>query len=117
MSEVTARITARGLHKGKPVVIECIEYDGNDEDKRHVTILKNGEEDLLTEISLKQRIMKNRIASVGHPQSYNPPFNSAAAYWLALEDYFDAPPEILIEGEVGTFGSSYSDEDTSNVRF
>ena len=115
MSEVTARITARGLHKGEPVIIECIEYDGGNDDKQHVLILKNGEEDIWTSFLFRGYVGIRYANRTKSPCCYNPPFNSVAAYWLALEDYFDEPPEIITQGNVRP--RQYSEEEPRRIRF
>ena len=100
MSKVTAKITAKGIHKGERVVIECIEYDGDDDDKRHVVILKNGKEDFVTTILFNYYVGIRYAEGTKMLHCYNPAENSAAAHWLALKKYFDKPPKTEVEGEV-----------------
>ena len=115
MSEITAHITAEGIREGEPVAIECIEYDGDDDDKRHVVVLKNGKEDTRTSFLFRGYAGIRYANRTKSPCCYNPPFNSVAAYWLALEDYFDEPPETIAEGNV--YPHQYSEEEIRRIRF
>ena len=113
---ITARAKAKGKREGESIVIECIEYDGEDDDKRHVVILKNGAEDEYTSFLLNDCVFRRYARNTKFACCYNPPFNSAAAYWLALhEDYFDEPPEIETEGNVEPV--EYSKEELQRIRF
>ena len=118
---VTAKATAKGLHKGEKVVIECIEYgelgEENEKDLR-VKVLKNGKEDEETSFLFDMYVSFSYTRRAKLPHCYNPQKNSAEAYWLVMhEEYFDEPPEITIEGNVNTFGSPYTDEDLTGVYF
>ena len=113
---ITARARAKGKREGESIVIECIEYDGEDDDKRRVVVLKDGAEDAYTNILLSGFVLERYSKRSKSPRCYNPPFNSAAAYWLALrEDYFDKPPEIETEGDVAPV--EYSREELRRIRF
>ena len=115
MSKVTAKFTAKGIVKGESVVIECTEYDGNDEVKRRVTLLKNGKEDNRSSFLFRGYVGIRYADRAKSLCCYNPPFNSAAAYWLALEDFFDAPPETTTEGNVCP--RQYNEEEIRSIRF
>ena len=115
MSDVTAKITAKGLHKGELVVIECIEYDGDDDDKRRVKLLKNGIEDNHTTLLFDEYVWINYSEGAKLSHAYNPIFNSVAAYWLVMKKYFDEPPEITTEGDVTPV--EYTKEELQYIRF
>ncbi len=115
MSNITAKITAKGLYKGEPVVIKCIEYDGDDDDKRHVKLLKNGIEDNHTTLLFNEYVWISYSEGAKLPHAYNPIFNSSAAYWLVMKKYFDEPPEITTEGDVAPV--EYSEEELKYIRF
>lgn len=127
----TAKITARGLYKGMPTVIEVIEYDGGEDENGDrkdgkLKVFKDGFDfDSATDIiqynylaELNRAISLRRSRQCGH-HVYNPYTNTIEAYWLAFNygDGFDEVPEIEVEGKIDTFGSSFSDEDTSHVAF
>ena len=115
MSNITAKILAKGLHKKEPVVIECIEYDGDDNDKRHVKLLKNGVEDEYTTLLFDEYVWFSYSEGAKLSHVYNPIFNSVAAYWLVMKKYFDEPPEITTEGDVVPI--EYSEEELKYIRF
>ena len=64
-------------------------------------------------------VARNRYEEARHDYCYNSHFNSIEAYWLAVNcgDGFDDVPEIEVDGDISTFGSPFSDEDTSGVIF
>ena len=142
----TAKVTARGLYKGKPIVVDVIEYDGGEDengDRKHgkLAFIKNGikfeglkykDNDAILEADpdeakyetfqhlrkIQRCVIKRNLKLRGH-HVYNPLPNTIEAYWLAFNygDGFDEVPEIEVEGEIDTFGSPFSDEDTSHIYF
>lgn len=118
MAKVTAKVTAKGKRAGKLVVIECIEYCGSDDNRRHVVVLKDGKEDDYTTLLFDGYVSQSYARRAKRECCYNPARNSIEAYWLIMHEvYFDAVPEITVEGKIFTFGSPYSNEDTSGVVF
>lgn len=110
------KVIAEGVVKGKATVITCIDKD------RAVTLFQDGKElndfDSTKFELYSYSAWRYAKASAETPHSYNPEEGTIEAYWLALhETYFDKPPKIKIEGTLDTFGSPYSDEDTSDVVF
>lgn len=144
--KITAKVTARGLHNGDPIVIEVVEYSGGEDengDRKHgkLTFVKDGfrfdglryedNEDMMdAELDeakyeafqylrkIQRYTIKRYLNQRGH-HVYNPSPNTIEAYWLAFNygDGFDEVPEIEVEGKIDTFGSPFSDEDTSHVAF
>lgn len=114
MDNVTAKLTARGKHNGKNVVVECVETRNGDEVR--VTVLKNGKADFNAETAFHLCILRMaRMDGAGLPEFR---LNALFGYWIALHEvYFDAPPEIKITGDFEPFGLPYSDADTSGVVF
>ena len=128
----TAKVTARGLYKGQPTIVEVIEYDGGKDENGDWTkygtlkVFKDGFDfDLATDIiqynylsELKRAISERHSRQYGH-HVYNPCTNTIEAYWLAFNhgDGFDEVPEIEVEGEIYTRGSPFSNEDTSGIVF
>ena len=128
----TAKVTAKGEYNGRAIILEVIEYDGGlDEEGDRIDgkciLLKNGKkldysaDDLESsnylfelESTIHKRSLKQRGAHV-----YNPPVGSLESYWLAFNhgDGFDKIPSITVEGTIDTFGSPFSDEDTSLILF
>ena len=115
MSKITAKLIAKGLRKGAPVIVECIEYDGEDDDKRRVKVMKNGKEDFLTNLLFKYHVGCRYADGTKAPCCYNPAENTAAAYWLVLGEYFDEPPQITTEGDV--LPVEYTIEERRQIRF
>ena len=111
-----AKVTARGMRKGNLVIITCIQEGGK------VTLFRDGLELKDTDNDFRELLSYTQAqfhrAELSAPHSYNPEPGTIEAYWLALhETYFDELPEIEIEGEVDTFGSPYSNEDTGDAVF
>ena len=108
-----AKFTAKGYVHGKFTVITCAKESDTiavfQDGKR-----LNGYDNLSFE--LYSRALLNYIDS--EPCSYVPAPDTLEAYWLVLlDEYFDEPPEIIVEGELDTFGSPYSDEDIGDAVF
>ena len=126
MERINAKVTARGFRKGKPTTIICIEYGGGGEEEGVVKVFKDGiEMDAHSKfmVLLDDYMFTRAIETPSH--CYNPSEGTIEAYWLSLQEnqlafnekYFDEPPDIEVEGELDTFGSPYSNEDTSGVVF
>ena len=114
MANITAKLTAKGKHAGKAVVIECVET--RDNDKIRVRVLKNGESDVDAEIILHQKILSLSNQKSGGLPDFN--LNALCAYWVALhETYFDEVPDIKVTGEFNSLGLPYGDENINGVVF
>lgn len=119
MVRINAKVAARGLHDGKKVEIVCIEEGGGGEEEGVVRFFYNGNElnerdDVYREIYNYSRMKYRKSPS----HCYKAKEGTIEAYWLAFHEiFFDEAPEIEIEGDVNTFGSPFSDEDTSHVVF
>lgn len=137
----TAKVTAKGMWREKPIIMEVRRYgDGLDENDDWQTgtleIVKDGKKFTLRDawrasrhdeendedLSYVGRLVKcvrERYEKARHGYGYKANFKSIEAYWLAFNygDGFDEVPEIEVEGKIDTFGSPFSDEDTSHVVF
>lgn len=135
-AKITAKVTAKGVFKGKPVVVEVVRQNGGldengDLHNGTIKILKDGidynsddaeiesKENALYLHALRNRVVKRCLKQMRATHVYNPMPHTIEAYWLAFNygDGFDEVPEITVEGEIDTLGSPFSDEDTSNIVF
>ena len=138
---MTAKVSAKGTWRGKPIVVEVQQYYSglNKNDDRQtgiIEIIKDGkkftlrdawrasrhDEESDEDISYAGKLVKcvrDRYEKARKNYGYKADFRSIEAYWLAFNygDGFDEVPEIEVEGKIDTFGSPFSDEDTSNVCF
>ena len=136
----TAKVTARGKYNGKPTVVEIVEYNGgldDNEERKHGNLIFRVDniefdglhcinDDVGAEVRraimrrlavLEKSVIKRYLRSPSHV--YRPRGGTIEAYWLAFHygDCFDEVPEISVEGKIDTFGSPFSNEDTSHVMF
>ena len=106
------KVTAMGLHNGVYTILQCVKNEDS------LKFLKNGIKDIPTHEIFKQHIQKKYDLKKDYSWLWLPPIDSAEAYWAAFHEiYFDELPEIEVEGKLDTFGSPYSNEDTSGVVF
>lgn len=114
MAKITAKLTAKGKHSGKTVIIECVET--RDADKIRVSVLKNGKPDEDAEIILHQKILSLSNQESGGLPDFN--LNSLCAYWIALhETYFEEVSGIKITGEFNSLGLPYGKENINGIIF
>lgn len=140
-------VTARGLYGGEVIVVKVRRYGGgfdenDDWQDGEITFARDGGAEITFQDALSathrddqsnasiggedlvyfDRLVmaaRERYEKARHAYCYNPRFNSIEAYWLAFNcgDGFDDVPEIEVDGDIGTFGSPFSDEDMSGVIF
>ncbi len=125
MAKEISRLIARGKHKGKDTVLECVEF----ENKKDTSILvfkdgKSEKEDRMAKLAryvLDARIIEMVLQSYEQPYIAHLPthgLNYIWSYWVALhETYFDTRPTVEIKGSFEPFGLPYSNTDTSGVVF
>lgn len=115
MPKIISKVTAKGLRDGIETILQCVKYN----DDENLKFLKDGYEDIFTQMLFIEHIGKKYLDNTEKGNHlWLPDENSIEAYWAAFhETYFDELPEIVVEGELDTFGSPYSDEDTSDVVF
>ena len=108
-----AKVTATGLFKGRHITVSCVE-----ENDGKIHVYANGKEDFEVQLVMDLYI-RYREERYSGTHAYSAPHNTIEAYWLTMhEGLFDKGPEnIIVEGEIDTFGSPYSDEDTSDAVF